>query len=394
MKAPTSLAVSAAISLFYISVASAKAAEPKHNAADHLFKLPIQYNTFDYHKIHEVQREKNAKVAAAKKATPKVADTKGPKKEEKHSAADHTFKMPIQMNLDNFNSLNNAGKLHRRANGNCPNGAFSCASAGHPAFCCPTGTQCALDDNRHIACCPNGQSCSGSLGIDGNNNCRDGWYSCKDTFANGCCLSGIEFCGNGQCVAVGPAIAPIVSGIKGLYTSAANGAVGVYRSATDSAGQAYTTFVGDAGEVYTSFRDDFRGAESWVGGQYTGATAALGGAFATATAAVGSAANDAENWYRSVTSRFGAGVTSYLSEGGVFVTSVATEVAGVLTTQAITLTVPTFADSMGTAGFTNQNAAGRMFSVMGREAGPALGMLIWAWAMGLGFFVGLIGIGL
>ncbi|KAI1630152.1 hypothetical protein EDD37DRAFT_83873 [Exophiala viscosa] len=46
----------------------------------------------------------------------------------------------------------------------CGSGYNACSGFGASSVCCPTGTNCALDDAGHIACCPTNAKCTGTIG--------------------------------------------------------------------------------------------------------------------------------------------------------------------------------------------------------------------------------------
>lgn len=46
----------------------------------------------------------------------------------------------------------------------CQSGYNACSNLGASSVCCPTGTDCALDDAGHVACCPTNAKCTGTIG--------------------------------------------------------------------------------------------------------------------------------------------------------------------------------------------------------------------------------------
>lgn len=46
----------------------------------------------------------------------------------------------------------------------CQLGSISCSGLGADNVCCPSGTNCALDEAGHVACCPINASCTGTIG--------------------------------------------------------------------------------------------------------------------------------------------------------------------------------------------------------------------------------------
>ncbi|KAL2400174.1 hypothetical protein ABEF93_006022 [Exophiala dermatitidis] len=45
----------------------------------------------------------------------------------------------------------------------CSSGLSSCSNLGVDSVCCPSGTNCALDEAGHVACCPSNAVCTGTI---------------------------------------------------------------------------------------------------------------------------------------------------------------------------------------------------------------------------------------
>ncbi|KIV78817.1 hypothetical protein PV11_06426 [Exophiala sideris] len=68
----------------------------------------------------------------------------------------------FSMFSDGLFGLSNNELLVKRSG--CGSGYNACSGLGASSICCPTGTNCALDDAGHVACCPTNAKCTGTIG--------------------------------------------------------------------------------------------------------------------------------------------------------------------------------------------------------------------------------------